>query len=58
MRGHAIVQYVMETVLPQNLIKGPNEWASATDVLLTGCSAGGLATYLHADYVKSVLPNA
>lgn len=28
---------------------------SATDVILTGCSAGGLATYLHADYVNSVL---
>ena len=27
----------------------------ATDVLLTGCSAGGLATYLHADHVASLL---
>jgi O-palmitoleoyl-L-serine hydrolase len=25
-------------------------------VLLTGCSAGGLATYLHADYVASIVP--
>lgn len=25
-------------------------------MLLTGCSAGGLATYLHTDYVKTLLP--
>lgn len=25
-------------------------------MILTGCSAGGLATYLHADYVKQVIP--
>eukprot|EP00040_Diaphanoeca_grandis_P012350 m.62645 g.62645 ORF g.62645 m.62645 type:complete len:433 (-) comp23183_c0_seq1:69-1367(-) len=28
----------------------------AENVLLTGCSAGGLATYLHTDYVKTLLP--
>eukprot|EP00055_Hartaetosiga_balthica_P012817 m.63481 g.63481 ORF g.63481 m.63481 type:complete len:409 (-) comp8071_c1_seq1:1731-2957(-) len=28
----------------------------ATDVLLSGGSAGGLATFLHADYVPSILP--
>ncbi len=25
-------------------------------MLLSGCSAGGLSTYLHADYVASLLP--
>jgi len=29
--------------------------ASAENVLLTGCSAGGLATYLHTDYVQTQL---
>jgi hypothetical protein len=30
--------------------------ASATEVLLAGCSSGGLSTFLHADQVRSVLP--
>jgi hypothetical protein len=34
-----------------------NGMEDATDVILTGCSAGGLATYLHADYVPSLLPD-
>lgn len=29
---------------------------AATDVILSGCSAGGLAAFLHADYVGSLLP--
>ena len=29
---------------------------AAENVLLTGCSAGGLATYLHTDYVATLLP--
>jgi hypothetical protein len=28
----------------------------AVNVVLTGCSAGGLATYMHTDYVASLLP--
>merc|ERR1712188_16545 len=31
---------------------------SAKSVLLTGCSAGGLTTFLHGDYVGSVLPKS
>jgi hypothetical protein len=31
---------------------------AATEVVLTGCSAGGLAVYLQADYVRSLLPKA
>ena len=31
---------------------------SAEEVILTGCSAGGLATYLHADYVANILPQS
>ena len=30
----------------------------AQEVILTGCSAGGLATYIHADYVATVLPKS
>jgi hypothetical protein len=58
MRGHAIKTYVLEQVLPQStsILKSPNDWNAATDVLLTGCSAGGLSTYLHANYVQSQLP--
>ena len=26
------------------------------EVLLTGCSAGGLSTYLHADYIGTLMP--
>ena len=32
--------------------------SKADEVILTGCSAGGLATYLHADYVASVIPQS
>ena len=31
---------------------------AATEVVLSGCSAGGLAVYLQADYVASFLPKA
>jgi hypothetical protein len=60
MRGHRIKQYVIEQVLPQSttLLKSPTSWNDATDVLLTGCSAGGLSTYLHANYVQQHLPTS
>ena len=35
---------------------GPRGMAAATSVVLSGHSAGGLAVYLHADYVRSLLP--
>ena len=35
------------------MTKGLND---STEVILTGCSAGGLATYLHADFVKQAIP--
>ncbi len=31
---------------------------NANEVILTGCSAGGLGTYIHADYVASVVPQS
>ncbi|KAH3757913.1 Pectinacetylesterase family protein [Pelomyxa schiedti] len=33
-------------------------FGSAENVLLTGCSAGGLSTYLHADYIGTKLPSS
>lgn len=43
----AALDYVSKTVLPG----APGLFTAAERVVLTGCSAGGLATYLHADYV-------
>lgn len=34
-----------------NNISAPVPYSQATDVVLSGCSAGGLAAYLHTDYV-------
>ena len=48
-RGNAILKAILQ-YLRDNGMK------EASDVILTGCSAGGLATYIHADYVRSVLP--
>ncbi len=49
-RGKAILRSVIATLLAQGGL------ASATEVLLSGCSAGGLSTYLHADAVGAMLP--
>jgi len=48
-RGRRILDAVLDTLLDHMGL------ASAETVLLAGCSAGGLATYLHADYVHKVL---
>eukprot|EP00294_Goniomonas_avonlea_P008479 CAMPEP_0114555252 /NCGR_PEP_ID=MMETSP0114-20121206/8651_1 /TAXON_ID=31324 /ORGANISM="Goniomonas sp, Strain m" /LENGTH=419 /DNA_ID=CAMNT_0001740367 /DNA_START=11 /DNA_END=1270 /DNA_ORIENTATION=- len=50
-RGRRIIDAVFRTLYTMGL-------AEAENVLLTGCSAGGLATYLHADYVGSLLGSA
>jgi hypothetical protein len=47
-RGRAIRDAVVDTL-------GPRGMGQASDVILTGCSAGGLATYLHADTVHARL---
>ena len=28
----------------------------ATEVILTGCSAGAVSTFIHADYIQTLLP--
>lgn len=48
-RGFRILKATIDALLTAGMNK-------ATDVILTGCSAGGLATYLHADYVMNALP--
>ena len=50
-RGFRILNAVIEYMLE-------NGMQNAERVILTGCSAGGLATYYHIDYVKSLLPSS
>ena len=49
-RGKRIIDAILQTLTPMGL-------KDADIVLLTGCSAGGLATYLHTDYVHSRMPS-
>jgi len=45
---------ILDSVLDDLNQKGLNK---ATHVILTGCSAGGLSTFLHSNYIASVLPS-
>jgi O-palmitoleoyl-L-serine hydrolase len=47
MRGHEVMNALFQTLASKH------SFDKASDVLLTGCSAGGLSTYMHADYVRS-----
>lgn len=49
LRGRRILDSVLSTLFEKYGL------GNATDVLLAGCSSGGLAAYLHADYVGEVL---
>lgn len=49
-RGRRILDHIMDT------LKEKHALSSATEVLLTGGSAGGLSTYLLADYMASQMP--
>ena len=51
-RGKRIVRAVLLDLLRSRGMDG------GTEVVLSGCSAGGLAVYLQADYVASFLPKA
>eukprot|EP01047_Picozoa_sp_COSAG01_P037282 COSAG01_NODE_2954_length_6801_cov_3.612951_1_plen_737_part_00 len=51
-RGKRILRAVLLDLL------GSRGMRSATQMVLSGCSAGGLAVYLQADYVASLLPSA
>jgi hypothetical protein len=50
-RGHRILRAVQD-YLASTTLKG------ATDIVVSGCSAGGLATYLHADEWAAAFPAA
>jgi hypothetical protein len=50
-RGHGNLLAASNDMLAKGLAK-------ATDVIITGCSAGGLSTYLHLDYWRSIIPSA
>lgn len=49
-RGLQIRKAVLEALMTIGMKR-------ASDVILTGCSAGGVATFIHADYVQSILPS-
>jgi O-palmitoleoyl-L-serine hydrolase len=51
-QGSAILDTLLHDLLT---VRG---MASATNAVISGCSAGGLATYLHADRFASVLPSS
>ncbi|XP_072974888.1 pectin acetylesterase 5-like [Typha angustifolia] len=46
-------QRIWEAIMDELLVKG---LANAKQALLTGCSAGGLATYIHCDDFRALLP--
>ncbi|KAK3006610.1 hypothetical protein RJ639_017246 [Escallonia herrerae] len=50
-RGARIFRAVMEELLAQGM-------QNASNALLSGCSAGGLATILHCDNFRDLLPNS
>jgi hypothetical protein len=55
-RGHAIVRAIQDSLIADNGM------GQATDVVVSGCSAGGLATYLQCDgwaaQITAAAPNA
>lgn len=51
-RGRRVLDAVLDTLLTEHGLD------KATEVLLSGGSAGGLSTYLHADYVGAKLPKS
>jgi len=48
-RGRALLDAMLDNLIEQ---EGMNE---AQELLYSGCSAGGLTTFLHADYVRDVI---
>lgn len=55
--GNATIYYRGRHILDAFLDKVLSAGASAaSEVVISGCSAGGLAVYIHADYIASRLP--
>jgi hypothetical protein len=57
-RGHYNMRAAFNAIMT-DVVKAPVPYSQAADIMLTGCSAGGLSTYLHADYVAAnfIKPN-
>ena len=51
-RGRAILDAHIKSILNERGMK------QATDVIVSGCSAGGLATYLHCDHWADAIASA
>ena len=51
-RGHRVLRAVLDTLVRDHGL------GTAKEVLLTGCSAGGLSTFRHADYVHATVKAA
>ena len=56
-RGRRIIDAVVDAV-SRNVMGASRLLKDAVNVVETGCSAGGLATYLHADYISSLVPRS
>jgi STAM-binding protein len=50
-RGKRVLDYLLDTLMSEEYGMG-----RATEVVVAGGSAGGLAVYLHADYIRTRLP--
>ena len=51
MEGHNIISDVISELIANNAVD------SASELILSGCSAGGLGTFENTDFVASLLPN-
>ena len=56
-RGRYNIDAVVDAV-SRNVMNSTRLLKNAVNLVETGCSAGGLATYLHADYVKDLIPHS
>ena len=56
-RGRANIDAVIDAV-SRNVMGSTRLLKNAVNLVETGCSAGGLATYLHADYVQSKIAHS
>ena len=54
-RGHFITQSMMSTLLDEPLMNGYSSLSDATDIVLSGSSAGGIGMRSHLDYFKDRL---
>jgi STAM-binding protein len=56
-RGRHNIDAIVDAV-SRNVMNATHLLKDAVNLVETGCSAGGLATYLHADYVRDLIPHS